>query len=366
MLDWSKYYLRDIPFVEFPNIRPDSKDDRINGKIFSSSGMEAPYKKLLDFIEREKGICYVRSDSDVLGTGKSALMAAIYWHCKNDQKTNKTILPAWVNVQDFRSITQLMGKVVDTLVFEQVTDRIIAQMKETSVRAIDRSLRGEKLQRSPSANLALSKILSTPKEELPWKYVNIRRSIPTVSAIELFEYLMVLFRTVDKRRVLICIDQFEEYVRYQRGAAGLERLGNDVNDIMRMIQECGNLTFILTLHPVTQREFEKSAGRLIDSFGRIVDNAATVNPLKPNHLVEMAKTYIGHFRTQAAPARIGPLFPFEDDALEYVAKKSRGFPRDFIRYLHNAMIEARLADEGKIDLGFIRRPVNLSRIGISD
>jgi len=364
MVDWTRYYLKDIPFVEFASIKPDSKDDRINGKIFSLSGMENEYQKLLDLIKREKGICYVRSDLEVLGTGKSALMAAIYWRCKTDEALNRSILPAWVNVQDFRSITQLMGKVLDTLVFEQVTDLIKANMKDLSPHAIDTFLSTEKPQRSPSVIFALSKILSMPKEELPWKYVNIRRSISTVSAVEIFEYIMVLFRKADQRRVLIFIDQFEEYVKYQRGAARLEQLGNDVNDIIRAIAECQNLSFILTLHPTTQREFEKSAGPLIDSFGTIMENSATVSQLKSEHLIEMAKLYIKHFRLPNAPKDLGPIYPFEDGALEFIASKSGGIPRNFIRFLHNAMIEAALANQDRITLKFVKQPINLSRIGI--
>jgi hypothetical protein len=366
VIDWTKYYLKDIPFVEFASIKPDSKDDRINGKIFSILGMESEYRKLLDLIKRERGICYVRSDLEVLGTGKSALMAAVYWHCKNDAVLKKSILPAWVNVQDFRSITQLMGKVLDTLVFEQVTDLIKARIEDLSPATIDNFLSSEKPQRSPSVIFALSKILSMPKEELPWKYVNIRRSISTVSAVEIFEYLMVLFRKVDPRRVLIFIDQFEEYVKYQRGAARLEQLGNDVNDIIRAISECRNLSFVLTLHPTTQREFEKSAGPLIESFGTIMENAATVSQLKPDHLIEMAKLYIKHFRMPNAPKDIGPVYPFENSALEYIAQKSGGIPRIFIRFLHNAMIEAAIANQDRITLQFIKQPMNLSRIGIVD
>lgn len=364
MIDWAKYYLKDIPFVEFANINPASNDDRINGKIFSLYGMEDAYQNLLALIQRARGICYVRSDIEVLGTGKSALMAAAYWHCKTDESLRKVLLPAWVSVQDFRSITQLMGKVLDTLVFLEVTDQIKAGMKDLSPPYIDQFLSTEKPQRSPSVIFALSKILSMPKVELPWKYVNIRRSISTVSAVEIFEYIMTLFRKIDSRRVLIFVDQFEEYVKRQRGAARLEQLGNDVNDIIRAISECRNLSFILTMHPGTQRDFESSAGPLIDSFGTIMENSSTVGSLKPEHLIEMAKLYISHFRTKNAPKEIGPIYPFEINALEYIASKSDGIPRIFIRFLHNAMIEVALSDQDKITLKFIKQPVNLSRIGI--
>jgi hypothetical protein len=330
------------------------------------SGMESAYGQLLNLIKREKGICYVRSDSEVLGTGKSALMASIYWHCKTDQNLQKQLLPIWVDVVDFRSITQLMGRVLDTLVFEQVTDEIKANARDLSYSALDSFLSTEKLQRSPSVIYALSKILSMPKEELPWKYVNIKRSISTVSAVEVFGYIMMLFRKSSSRRLLIFVDQFEEYVEYQRGAAKIRQLGQDVNDILRTIQECQNLSFVLTLHPATQREFEKSAGPLIETYGTIMENSATVDALKPEDLVALAKIYMERFRTEDAPKNTEPIYPFEEDALAYIAEKSSGNPRICIRFLHNTMVEAALANLDRISLKFIMKPGNLSRIGITD
>jgi hypothetical protein len=329
-------------------------------------GMESAYDQLLNLIKREKGICYVRADSEVLGTGKSALMASVYWRCKSDPILQKDFFPAWVDVIDFRSITQLMGRVLDTLVFEQITDEIRTGLKDLSYQAIDSFLSTEKEQRSPSVVYALSKILSMPKEELPWKYVNIKRSISTVSAVEIFGYIMILFRKINRRRLLIFIDQFEEYVEYQRGSARIRQLGQDMNDILRTIQECQNITFVFTLHPVTQREFEKSAGALIDTFGTIAENSATVPQLEPEHLVALAKEYIKNERVDDAPPDIGSSYPFEDETLRYVAEKSYGNPRIFIRLLHNAMMEAALSGQEKITLSFVKRPDILSRIGIAE
>ncbi len=118
------------------------------------------------------------------------------------------------------------------------------------------------------------------------------------------------------------------------------------------------------MHVATQREFEKSAGPLIDTFGTIMENSATVNPLKSDHLIEMAKTYIRYFRIPTTPKTIGPLFPFEEEALSYIADKSGGIPRIFLRLLHNTMIEAALAAQDKITLKFIKQPENRLMIGI--
>lgn len=362
-VNWGKYYLRDVPFVELPAVSPRSRDDRINGKIFSKSGYAKQYQELIDFIRRERSICYVRAETDVLGAGKSALMAAVYWGFKNDPAKSKTYLPVWVDVVDFRNVTQLLGRVLDTLVFEQVVDDIKSKITNLSPSSIEKFLKKEMPQPSPSAILAVSRILQVPREELAYKYVNIRRSISTVSAVEIFQYIMMLYKLTRSRRALIFIDQFEEYVAAQRGSAGARRLGNDMNDIIRTLQNTQNLTFVLTLHPESEIRLEAAAPQL-ETFGTFEETSVTIGDLKPDDLVEMAAAYLDHFRTEKPPKDIDPLFPFDRNAIVYLAKESKNIPRVFLRFLHNAMIEAALVEAPRITQQFLKQPEILLRVGI--
>lgn len=357
MIDWSSYYLKDIPFVEGTHIDPTSSNPRINGTIFSSKGVEEPYELLLAMIQRNKPISYVMSESDVLGTGKSALLAAAYWKIKTDKTYETEFLPAWVSVGDFRNITQLTGKILDTFVYLGLIEQIRGVMRDLSPSSIDEFLSSEKLQRSPSVIWAISKIFSMPREEIPWKYVNIRRSISTVSTYEIFEYIMTLFKKTTKQRVLVFIDQFEDYIEHQRSSAQLTQLGVDLNHIHRAIAECGNLSIITTLHPVTKLIFEQSAGPLIGTFGGVTENSVTVASFKPDDLVEMCKLYIKHYRIDNTSNEVTPLYPFDENVVRHIAEKANGNPRIFIRLLHNVLTEAAIQKQSTITKSFIDRPI---------
>jgi len=193
MEEWSKYYFKDIPFKEAPFLQPELNDDRLNGKVFSMFGMEEAYKDLLDLILLHRSICYVRSDDLSRGTGKSALMAKVYLDIKESEDKRKSFFPIWVSVHDFRTINQLMGRVVDTLVFAGLTDIIKGALEVVNYDSINEFLGRKKSQRIPSEIAALTAILSLPNEMLAWKYVNIRRTYPTIGNTELFSDLMIMF-----------------------------------------------------------------------------------------------------------------------------------------------------------------------------
>jgi len=363
MKKWSEYYFKDIPFKEAAFLQPEIKDDRLNGKVFSMFGMENAYKDLFELIHLHRSICYVRSDDLSRGTGKSALMAKVYWDIVESAEKSKLFFPVWVSVHDFRTINQLMGRVVDTLVFAGLTDVIKGAVDVKSYASIDEFLGRKKSQRIPSEIGALKSILSLPNETLAWKYVNIRRTYPTIGSVELFTDLMIMFGIADNRRALIFIDQFEEYAEYQRGIR-LKQLGQDIKDLYRCMATCGNLTFILTMHPITQREFESRAGEIIKTYGEIMDNAATVEKLEPSHLVKIAEAYIHHYRTDDFPKGLGDVYPFTNSVLNYVAENSSNNPRIMLRILGNLLMEAMLTGAKEITTEFVKTPKIHQRVGL--
>jgi len=364
-IDWGRYHLGQEPFPQYPGVNPSSPDDRINGRIFSKVGYEKQYDGLIGLIQREKGICYVRANTDVLGTGKSALMAAVYWSLKAENRNPAMYFPVWLEVETFSNISQLLGRVLDSLVSENLIDEIRKKLPDPSPSAIDSYLKERIRQRSPSAILALSRILQVPKEELPTKYTNIRRSISTVSAVEIFQYILNAFGRAKKGRVIVFIDQFEEYVRYQRtmrGSAGIRRLGDDMNDLIRAVQNCGNISFVLSLHP-TSEDLLLAVGPLIETFGTIEENSVTVGKLNTEAFVAMAREYLAHFRPKNVPPDLDPLAPFAQDVVSYLAGEAKGVPRNFIRFLHNALEETALKDLDQVTLDFVQSPEVLARIG---
>lgn len=363
MKEWSKYYLKDKPFKEASHLAPEFIDDRLNGKIFSKFGMEKAYEGLLELINLRGNTCYIRSDDVSRGTGKSALMAAVYWHIRQSKEMSERFVPVWVSLRDFRTINQLMGRVVDTMVFAGLTDSIKQKIGKINYNNIYNFIKTKKPQCIPSEVSALDRILSLPNEMLAWKYVNIRRSYPTVGHVELFTDLMIMFSIADKRRVLIFIDQFEEYVEYQRGAK-LDQLAQDMKDLHRSMAESGNLTFVFTMHPETQGRFEDVAKVIIKSYGEIADNAVTLSKLEPKHLVKIAEAYLSHYRTSDFQKKISDAFPFSDSVLEYVTKNSANNPRTMILIMSKLLEFARYHNLKEIDLKFVKDPATRARTGL--
>jgi hypothetical protein len=364
MDSWSRYYFTDNPFKEAPYIMVELDDDRLNGAIFSKMGFEKSFNKLFDLVARRRPLLYVTSEADLpRGSGKSALMAAAYWRISKDDKLGKEYLPVWVSVQDFRTITQLMGRVVETLVFAGVIDSIKSKLVTVDYSNVDVLLGKKKRQRLAGEVGALTKILELPNQELAWKYVNIRRTYPTIGHVELFTDFLLMFSENDKRRLLVFVDQFEEYVEFQYGQR-LVQLGNDLKDLYRAMGASGNLSFIVTMHPKTQQKFESKAQEIITSYGEISDNSATVDALTPAQLIQMAKLYMSRFRTKEFPSKLGEAYPLDDEILEYVAKNSKNVPRIMIRILSNLMYEALLQNLDKVTMKILLDPTTHDRVGL--
>src|SRR3989442_14696873 len=98
---------------------------------------------------------------------------------------------------------------------------------------------------------------------------------------------MLMFAQADKRRIVIFIDQFEEYVEFQHGNK-LTQLANDMKDLYRSMAASGNLSFVVTMHPRTQALFEDQAGEILFTYGDIMGNGATIDHLKTPRVISIA------------------------------------------------------------------------------
>ena len=192
--------------------------------------------------------------------------------------------------------------------------------------------------------------------------MNIRRKYSTMGSVELFSDMLMLFSLADSRRIVVFIDQFEEYVEYQRGAK-LIQMAQDLKDLYRAMSLCGNLTFVLTMYLRTQSEFETRAGEILTTYGEIMDNAATVEKLSSEHLAAIAKAYIVHYRSPNCDKKEFA-FPFTVEALNYVADNANNNPRVMLRVLGNLLREAMYANEKEITIDFIKDPKIHSSVGL--
>lgn len=365
MLQWKQYHLKEVPFQEGSFIEPTLTNDRLNGRIFSKDGFKRSYDDLLNLIKKRKSIGYLRSDISSRGTGKSALLAATYWQLKDDPQLSKEYFPVWVTVQDYRNMSDLLSRVLDTFVLSGLVGTLQKSLEDTTSESIKKLISEKISQPSPTVLMALSKVLSVPLEELPWKYINIKRSLPMVGTFELFRYFLHLLSVVEKRRIIVFIDQFEEYVENQvTSPKNLRKLANDMKDIYRTTNASENLMFILTLHPSTQHDFEEASLEVIRSYGEIAENSATLEGLKPHHFVKIAQKYILRYRSDNPPNDIDSNHPFTISALEYIATVADGNVRTFIRLCFNALMEASLQEIKKIDNKFLTAQKNHYKIGL--
>jgi hypothetical protein len=361
MMTWDKYYLTEVPFREAGHIDPTLKDIRLNGKIFSKNGFEDSFNSLLSLIKKEKSICYLRAHQEVRGSGKSALLADIYWHLKKNEFSE--YLPTWVTVHDYRTITQLFSRILDTFVINEIFSKIHETLEEVTSESITKLLEGKIDQPSPAVIEAVGKILTVPEGQIAWKYQNIKRSMP-VSPFEIFSYILMMYSEIDKRRIVVFIDQFEEYVEYQRKTRKLDQLAQDLKDIYRMCSQVPNLTFVLTLHPSSEADFQSTGQELLNTYGNIDENSADLKEISSKQLVKVVEKYLKNYRTSNFPKDLDKFYPFTEEVVEYVAKESSLNCRIMLRIMRNCLMEAREQDVTKISLDFVKDPKNHQAIGL--
>jgi hypothetical protein len=163
----------------------------------------------------------------------------------------------------------------------------------------------------------------------------------------------------DLGRPIIFIDQFEEFVQAHRGAAQLGVLGNDVNDLLRALQNRASL--VLSLHPAAESVIMLAAGQYIKTLAPITqETMITVPPMTPKDGIKLASVYLSEYRSKNSTKPL--THPFSEEALEYICQKTEGNPRLFIMALHNAIWEGAEKDYALIDADFISDPSNHAKV----
>lgn len=351
MFDWSKYRLKDRPFVVTPKIQIDAKDKRTNGKLFCKDVMKEEHERLLDLATSRTNVIYVSSDESVLGVGKSALMAYAYWKLK--QRKEDVI---WIEATGGISMSPTLGRIVDAMILEGHISKIKRAIDVTKSEAIKVALKNSIISPSPTLIRALKKILSMPDEDIAYKYANIRRSILIYSTTEVFRYLLALFEAVGVGYFYFFIDQFEEYIMAHSGKSGLRKLGDEVNDLLRNCAERACL--VLSVHPNAETVLDSAAGSFITTFAPLKNSLIVVHRLTPEECKRITQYYLDEFREDSK----GDPFPFEESVIRYLSYKASYNVRDLIKLLRNALIEGAKKGFPPIDNKFISNERNHFRV----
>jgi uncharacterized protein YneF (UPF0154 family) len=348
------YDLSDNPFIQTPAISMWAVDKRLNGKLFCEEIVQEQLNKLMRLIRRQTKVVYVNSSVSVLGTGKSALMASAYWKLI-DQGQN-TI---WTEATGGLSSSPTLGRIVDAMVAQGIFETMLNKIGEVTESRIKQMLQPMYNRPSPTSISALVNILNMSPGETAKKFANIRRSILISTSMELFGYLVSLMEACGFSRPIIFIDQFEEFVQAHRGASQMAVLGNDMNDLLRALQN--KATLVLSLHPEAENVLMSAAQSYIKTFAPITsETMVTVPPMKPKEGVKLAEVYLSAYRIKGS--KRPNLYPFTEDVLEYICWKTRGTPRQFLSALYEAILEGAEQNYQTIDEKFITNPSNHAKV----
>ena len=351
--EWLKYDLKDNPFVTSPIVNVFSNDKRINGQLFCKEIVSDEFEKLMTLISEEPNMIFVYSPISVLGTGKSALMAAAYWELRKKKEN-----AIWAEATAGIATSPTLGRVVDSMLAEGVIDRMKKMIGDISYDRIFRMLR-TRFTPTPGLVGALTKVLQTTPDETAKKFTNVRRSLLTFSAIDVFGYLTALMMECGLKRPTIFIDQFEEFVVTHHGFALLNKLGNEMNDLLRATQ--GKVTLVVSLHPEAEGVFREAAGRYVGELAPISDQTMIKVPLfDQDDSVKLATCYLQEYRVEGSEKP--QIHPFQEDVLRYTCVDVHRRLRAFIIALHNALLQGARQGYVEINGGFISNEGNHVKI----
>jgi len=352
-LSWKIYHLTDYPFPTSQFIDMEDKDIRNNGRLFCKDIVEAEFKRLQEMLNLKSPVIYIGSGKSVLGLGKSALMAASYW-----QMIDAGLDALWINATGGYAMSPTLGRIIDEMVNKGYIKRIKDAVDTSSIDVLSNALSTVVQRPSKLKTSALQKILSVPDEEVAKKYANIRRSIRIYDTTDLFKYLLALLHSIGITHLYFFIDQFEEYIMGHTGAAGLRKLGDEVNDLFRSSSKFSTLVF--PLHPDAQKLMQTAAMEYATTLAPLSENIIVLLPMSEENAVKMTKYFLDSFRDDESYK--GSLIPFEETIVRYIAYKCEFNQRHFLSLLGRALQESRNIGRKQVDVEFVSKDENHRRI----
>lgn len=344
LIDWSRYYLKDIPFLSTPAINVYSSDIRANGRLYCRDLAKKQLEMMKKMILSEAfPTIFLRSRSTVLGNGKSAFLAAIYWDLYDQNKS-----PLWCTATFDPKIRNLLSQVLDAMIMQGRLMKLRQKLHPISKQTIESVLteRGQKL--GASTIYAIYQLLSAKDHELTYVYSNIRRRIPVQHHTDLFGAFLKLFYAIDEPRFIIFIDQFEEYVRSHRTMKQREELAHELNDLQRALED--STTLVVSLHPEAESILTTSAPEG-ETFTRIDMSSVELPEFDEDGLVKMVEFYLNAFRLNDYKG--DPLYPFEEKVVRYSVHRTAMNPRDLILALRAGLIHCSFCKCTEIDEKFL-------------
>ena len=344
-LTLSDYFLTDMPFIDISTLNPYSRDVRLNGQVFIEDGSKPKLEKMLNRIKNGETITYVSSTTTTKGTGKSAMMAAAYWQLEDKKR------PAlWTSIQGGRTSNALVGRILDSAIKYGFVKKIIEKIKDPSESNLSKII--DKYEHPPSPGIVggLVKVLEATDWEMAAKLSRIKVSIANYGPIEVFGYFLYLVHSAFDASPTIFIDQFEDYVQAQFGTQNLQRLSDDWRSLLEACRQKASL--VVSIHDEAEgilRSLPNSRLAPVNPLSRII-----IDPITEDQGIRLTAEYMKHFRPPNY--KNTKLYPFEDDCIQYLVRKTAGNPRYLIAALRQLLISAAERDTKAISLKFVKTP----------
>jgi hypothetical protein len=165
---------------------------------------------------------------------------------------------------------------------------------------------------------------------------------------QMFRSLVAFLRALGTSRVLLLVDQVEDFANWSTSSYKLKR------DFSRLAYLCtadvllrDQITFVLTMHPNAARVLswywqDRALGPV--STNERQGNVVLLRNMRTPQFVEMARAYLASARSQPTA---DTLHPFTVEALEYVCEREKGRPGYCLSSLHR-LIEAAVDEAVKL------------------
>lgn len=288
---------------------------------------------------------FLRTGSAVLGNGKSAFLAKVYWDLY-DQGKNLLWATATLNPKT----RDLLSKILDSLVKERKFRMLRQKLNPVTPTSIKKALSAKAQELGSSTIYAIYQLLKAEEHEVTYVYSNIRRRIPVQDHVDLFGAFLDLLYSIDQPRFAVFIDQFEEYVRAHRTTSERIKLSAELNDLLRAIGE--STTLVVTTHPIAEGILSTSAPEF-ETFIRIEQSSVDLPEYTEEDLVAMIKFYLRAFRPKGYDS--DELYPFNEKVVRYAAHRTDMIPRDLMIALRGGLIYLSLTDYDMVDEQFIMK-----------
>lgn len=346
MFDFKDYGLRDVPFVDLPTLQPYSKDPKENGQIYVNGATKEIEDRILSRVRFGDLVTYVSSRGPIKGTGKSALMADVYWKL---QKDGKPVI--WTSAQGERTPGGLVGRIFDSVVSfglgKEADDRMAEFTKDISASRLKAAIAKTEVPSLAKIN-GLLKVLQQEQLEQSTKLAMIRSSIRLYGPVDIFGYYLKILGEVGVGRIIVFIDQFEDYVQAHQGPTLTQKLSDDWRTLLESLR--GRASIVVSMHGEAQVILTKLTNyRLAEING---GSQVIVPTMSPERGVKLAAAYLAATRVKGYDG--GELKPFEAPVIEYFTRELEGNPRRLMSALRTTLRIAMEQELKTIDSKFAK------------